>query len=391
MRAKPPRTPTPLGKEVPEEGAKPIPLAFANKWSRLPMIMRKCIYCLNEFDETVGEGEHVLPDGFGRFIGQFVFRGMCLGCNRATGDCDEELIRCSPAGLACVAAARSDRLQRRRKGGRTALVASHGIKPPQIQVWIDGKPRLATVDVAKLNRLEIPNQMRVTLADGESPPILLHPAITLGGMRAKLSKWHHASVRRIDVYAEQPAFDHYMSLLLEIFPKHDAKKRVSLDVGVHDVKGEAMCMMSNRSLRAVAKIAFHYFLLTTHRGFNGHEAVFGQIRQFIRWGGAPFPHFASGQFPAVFDWYRDDGKPSLPEQLQHILALDECEQEIRVLTWLGIGPAGDTPRYIVRLGKLPNALVHVGGIRAHHYVYKADAAAGYSGDVAELSRTVIAH
>lgn len=351
--------------------------------------MRSCIYCLRPFDHTIGQGEHVLPDGFGRFQNQLVFRGMCPECNVNTKDCDEEVIRCSPAAVACFGAARSARSLKRREGGRTSLVAAHGVRPPQLQVWIDGKPKLGMPDPSVVNRLQLPDQMRVILADAESPPILLRPEITFKGMQAKLSKWQLSKIRRVDIHADQRAFDHYMSLLTQILPNHTTHKSLSLDVGVHSVRAEAMCMVTNRYFRAIAKIAFHYFLLTNQRGLSGAEPMFAPIRHYIRWGGLPNEFFTDHKIPAVFDWFKGDGLPSLPDELQHILVLDERQHEIHVFTWLGVGPAGDTPRHVVRIAKLPNTLIHPGGLRAHQYVYRDDAPPGYSGDFSEFARTTL--
>ena len=59
----------------------------------------RCIYCPVMFDPSKGEGDHVVPRGFGDFEGAIIFRGVCPNCNNKISVLEEELLRTAPEAV----------------------------------------------------------------------------------------------------------------------------------------------------------------------------------------------------------------------------------------------------------------------------------------------------
>jgi hypothetical protein len=136
--------------------------------------------------------------------------------------------------------------------------------------------------------------------------------------------------------------------------------------------------------RALAKVAFHYYLLHSRRGLTGGEPNFGPIRRFITEGGDQEPFFR-GAAPIRSPFGHAGSCMVLPSRWCHLLAVDESGPDIYAMVQLCVGPEFAAPAYNIALGRSPGGILIPGATAAHGYVYGADSDERYAGNVVTLS------
>ena len=122
--------------------------------------------------------------------------------------------------------------------------------------------------------------------------------------------------------------------------------------------------VNDRYFRAVAKIAFHYFL-KHFRQFTGLEQEFEGIKEFIMKGGDSdrFVRQVPGSFVCGL------GHRVTTDKWGHIVAVDKTEKNIRAMLHFFVGPGIAPDRYYeVRIGENPERIIYPQGI-GHQFVY----------------------
>ena len=131
-----------------------------------------------------------------------------------------------------------------------------------------------------------------------------------------------------------------------------------------EIKFVATFTVNNIYFRAVAKIAFHYFLKHFTQ-FTGYEKEFEGIRQFIFSGGESkqWIRQREGSFIEGLD-------PGIStDKYGHLLALDKNEKDIRAKIHFFVGPGIKPHRYYeIFIGKNPERIIYNQGI-GHQFVY----------------------
>lgn len=120
-----------------------------------------------------------------------------------------------------------------------------------------------------------------------------------------------------------------------------------LEPGPHSFPGRVKFEITDASLRAVAKIGFHYFLVHNERGLRGDEAFFAPIRRFILDGeGNPGQFFpASGPQMAL-----PFGPNEAPLNWCHVLQAGEHGELLFANVLLFLGPRIRREPKRIRLG-----------------------------------------
>ena len=85
--------------------------------------------------------------------------------------------------------------------------------------------------------------------------------------------------------------DSSLSDLKEVFPEFVKHRLPDTEAGVTPIDGRITFKVNDHYFRSVAKIAFHYYLIYSHRGYRGNETYFDPIRDFIMNGGDHEPFF----------------------------------------------------------------------------------------------------
>jgi len=321
-----------------------------------------CIYCSNAFDPRVGEGDHVLPRGFGSFDGEITFRGTCSSCNNSFSPLEEEILRTAPeAILRRYAGAATNR-----RGEAVGWQAASGIPSPTFVIKHADHDELIDADPSVGGQSYPVDQLVVVLKDGRNVHVRLFPSMSPDAIRRKLvqqgvadgdishSCWH-ADEEKAELYAE---------LLKKLWPEHRHEERPATEAGVHRVPVRIECRFSVNYYRAIMKIAFHYFLANSRCGFTGHEGCFEPIRSFIMAGGQHEPFFEN-QKPKIMMPVGElpDGTALLPARWMHMLCCIESLQSVVVGVYTLFGPESPpTPHFVTVLHR-PGVVL----VREHQY------------------------
>ena len=177
----------------------------------------------------------------------------------------------------------------------------------------------------------------------------------------------------------------YIQLLREKRPEVQYDPLPAMGVGVHRVQGSTLFVVGNDYWRAIAKIAFHYYLLNSPRNLQGNEAEFDVIRSFIMNGGDHGKIFDVG---TKFVWpsFPSLGATVVPLNWVHMLAGEEVRTQATVGVCLFAGPEtspGKFPRiHNVLIAKLDRRIHVVQPAFGHVYTYyEADKRNAFDGEV----------
>ncbi|MHC4698579.1 MAG: hypothetical protein ACYTFA_17750 [Planctomycetota bacterium] len=194
------------------------------------------------------------------------------------------------------------------------------------------------------------------------------------------------------LHCDEALWEEYTSLVKAAWPNIQLDPQASTAAGVHTVKGRTTCTFTDHYFRAIAKIAFHYYLSHSKRGTRGDEPQFDPIRRFILEGGDVDSFFPADftRFAVPFGILRGGGA-LLPTTWCHMLAADESSDTAVAYVCLFAGPELIRAGYHVLLGCLPGSIVVPGSVWGHVYQYGNDESEGrYAGQVRALSLNRVA-
>ncbi len=142
-----------------------------------------------------------------------------------------------------------------------------------------------------------------------------------------------------------------------------------IQVGTHRVRVHAEFRVTVAYFQAVAKIAFHYYLVHSRRRYRGDECHFAGIRDFIMNGGDKDRFFrASGRlFKQPFGKTRFG--TVTPDKWCHFLAADETQDLAVAYVRLFVGPRALPPDHYVTLGNIESTVVVPSFVWGHVYQY----------------------
>lgn len=214
-----------------------------------------------------------------------------------------------------------------------------------------------------------------------SPEALRAAVKRLGLKKIKVTTSHFAK-------KNEHTSDLYLKIFSQAWPEAQYEQKPDLDPGVHPVPVEFKFVATDLYFRAIAKIAFHYYLTQSMRSL-GNEDYFREIRDFIRYGGGKlavdkffigsnifsFPQFLSNMVPS---WWH------------HILATLERDGTVFAMVCLFYGPECKGERYTLELGKIPGRIVLPKSCWAHTYDYfRPEDIGKYAGKVHPVSITAL--
>jgi hypothetical protein len=147
--------------------------------------------------------------------------------------------------------------------------------------------------------------------------------------------------------------------------------------------------LTNRYFRAIAKIAFHYFL-SQFAEYRGDEPIFGDIREFIRDENAAVDRantfIGRRQHPLLGEMLPAGARPD--GWRAHVLAAELKNGEAVAHVQLFLTEDWPAPIYTVRVGRHPDMADRQAA--GHAYVHYADGPHGqYVGEARPLGTTVV--
>jgi hypothetical protein len=320
------------------------------------MDLARCIYRGCRFDPTVGEGDHTVPAALGEFANLPRFRGVCPGCNNDIGKSEAQLLRCGPeAYMARIAKPP----QRRGRDGK-AWPGAMGAPPPGMFAERHGA-RLIVQPMKgdPLNR-EMVDCIDVIDQHGKHHPIPIFAGMSAETIRAKIEELGIEG--RITVHfsvseADGAWFDKVAD---ELWPGADRTEFPMTEVGCYPGWGLVSFTVNDHYFRALAKMAFHYYLCHNGSGLRGDEPEFAGLRRFILEGGEPesfltTPRESPVYFGVPFGDVVGGGVVSSARWC-HLFAADDTQGTIVVYLQLFIGPGFANPPHYIALGRTPAAL-----------------------------------
>lgn len=247
--------------------------------------MRLCIYCREQFDETAGKGDHFPPAAFGEFADLRRFRGACPKCNNQFGTSDAQL-RCGPFGhLAGISQPHA-----RRRGAGNAVKGAAGAPPPHTWVIRDGIRMESVQHGSNPQHRSVPDHLEV-VADGIAHTIRIFPGQEARHVEERIAALELQHWTKTRVKAQGDRLLWLKDLLLSLFPNAVWEDRETTPPGQHLREGTTHFAVTDHYFRALARIAFHYFLCYNPWGLQGDEKEFSSIRRFIQRGGDCRPFF----------------------------------------------------------------------------------------------------
>lgn len=325
-----------------------------------------CVYCGDPV-KGGGEGDHVVPDRFGRFERQLLFKRICRGCNSKIGAFEEQLVRCGPE--ATLLSEVNPKFTRRASDNRRLSAGAKGMPAPEFFVQhADHRQRAFMTSDGQLIKHD---QIVVVDRQGGERSIRLDPRITEIGLRQSLNRAEVdlANVLRVYVSANSDSYLHYIDLICKFFPGCSVIHGPTQEPGIHAVKVEIKHVIGMPYWQSYAKIAFHYFLLNTRRGYRGDEVEFAPIRDFIMCGGDEGRFFVPPQMFNDPESFVGDCYGVSPARWMHRLMMSEEEGAITVGVQLFLGPRRVPKIVHLQIAKLPTPLFVPGARTAHLYVY----------------------
>jgi len=205
-------------------------------------------------------------------------------------------------------------------------------------------------------------------------------------LREQYDSFRIANPSDIRVVAAPDETEHMEALAREIWPSMAMGERGLLSTTYNGAV--TTVTVNNRYFRAVAKMAFHYFL-TQFPDFSGAEPMFTDIRQFILDDDAPSKRandfITRRNHPIIVEMLRPGARPA--GWRAHILAAEIKSGECLAHVQTFLTEDWPAPIYTVRLGR-PTNVPDLAA--AHRYVYYPDGPKGkYAGEACSLGSTRI--
>jgi hypothetical protein len=314
-----------------------------------------------------GRGDEVPIAAFGQFSGAKAFYGICHECNVRFGqECDAELAQCGPESyFRRMVRPVSDR-NRKAKGWSKSVA---GTPTPQFRSQLDGWELDFRPHLDDPRNGHAPEQLVVETRSGEKRAIRLYSSITPETLRVALRECDALDKPSGYLSCDEANWDRYTGVIKDVWPSSIVRDGTTLEVGPNIVPGRVRFTVTNKYFRAIARAAFHYYLLYHCRPLSGAEDQFAAIRAFIRDGGEPEPFFTLRpyEFDSPFG-HASDGSLFAPSQGCHVFAAVDCDGPVTVLVHFFADPRGMPLPHFVTLGEVPPHMRRV-RLNGHFFFY----------------------
>ncbi|MEN6450376.1 MAG: hypothetical protein ABFC96_07795 [Thermoguttaceae bacterium] len=334
--------------------------------------MDTCIYCQGSFDPFTGQGDHVIPAALGEFLDDAAFRGICPRCNSKAGACEQQLLDSAPEAL--FRAIVQPKSKRRRKREGVQMRGAMGVEAPVFSFQWDGWSFLGSLR-DELG-IEPVDQVVVRDSQGTDHNIRLFPNMRKEQLQKRLRELAVGEPKEIRCFCgnESEPKD-YADLFKAVWPRHalwtDTEPSAAKPE-VHRVPVSGEFRTNDAYFRALAKIAFHFYLAHSQRGNRGDEPTFARVRDFIMNGGNKDEFFRDpgGLF---FDPFRPPSRAIgaiVPAKWCHLLAVNESGGLAVAYLRLFMGPRHlPKPVYVI-LGQIKSRVLVPRPAWAYAYTYE---------------------
>lgn len=247
--------------------------------------------------------EHFLQRGFGKFRGNTKLKDrVCTDCNNHLSGIDEVLLRSSPPALMRVA----HDIRGREEHRSTDLfhARSHGHPPIELEALLPNDDSSTRLEVLG-GGLAQPRRELIFESGGE--PIIVpipHSVTTVDALNKHLEKYGVLGRTWPRIQVNCPADDSdFIAIIEERYGKISSDHAEPNWTGYPaNVRTTTLFKLSAEYYRAIAKIAFHFFLSCFSPPLSGLECGFDDLKRFIYRGeGQPERFMRCGFGPVASD------------------------------------------------------------------------------------------
>lgn len=319
----------------------------------------KCIYCPNELDDSRGKGDHIIPAALGEFRNDLRFRRVCRSCNTKIGACEQQMLQCGPEKIFREIVVPTSK---RSRGNRSSYQGAHGMPAPQFRaITSAGVLEVQPMDAQK--RTSAPDQLIIYTEQGDIHTVKLFQGISPTSLKKKVRALRPGKIKETRLSCDEAHYESFLKIIQEAWPDSKEERLPPTEPGIQVVPHEITVKVTNLYFRAIAKIAFHYYLVSSYRA-KGYEDCFSEVREFIMTGGDKKKFFSAKKR------FQDIDAGYLPSRWVHLLAASEKNGEAIAYVCLFKGPESKGIEYQLNIGKLPHSPIIIPKqVWAHKYEY----------------------
>lgn len=239
---------------------------------------------------------------------------------------------------------------------------------------MDGNTALTRPVDGSLDTGKAVDTVTVTTKDGKEHPFEYHQRMTAESLKHRIERTGIADseIETVYVNCDEARFAELSQICHAAFPTlTNFDELPAIEAGVHQIPGKVEFRITDNTFRAIAKIAFHYYLVHSKRGTRGDEPEFTALRQFILGGGR-----SSDFFPDGLNYFGSPFRPIPGMGIVsscnwcHLLAADESADTIKAyINLFAAGPAFAREGFQFELGRVPGIIRVPGSRWAHVYEY----------------------
>ncbi|MCD4831782.1 MAG: hypothetical protein K8R02_08280 [Anaerohalosphaeraceae bacterium] len=343
--------------------------------------IKKCIYC-DTVNPKWGKA-HVVPRLMGAFENQpTVLKKVCADCDREFGECEEILAKYSPEALFKANLG----IKGRHKKPSSPFKRKHaGRGPIKMEIKYPGTDHKMLVEpVGDGKNCQIVPHIEIRDTTGNKKQIIIEDPDSLTTDKLKQLIFSTEIKNPTKIWPRMQnneQVDRIFDLLKQcgLYQSEEMADDIKPFEGI--VKAECQIVGDRRRFRAIAKIAFHYFLVHS-KVFYGSEPEFEMIRRFIRYGEGNERDFIKKHNQSIAHGLSGNDRPSY---YGHILRTEITLNSIAVCVQLFIGHNHKPEWYRVLLSQKKWNIFLQTEEFGHYYRYlEADQGSGYDGIIEKL-------
>jgi hypothetical protein len=226
------------------------------------------------------------------------------------------------------------------------------------------------------------DQLVIRGEDDREEIIQLHSRMNVKSLRRAVEHTGIKKVKSANFNCSDLHADRLLEVINQVFPNMTYSETPDTEPGVHRVLVRIMFQVGVGYFQTLAKIAFHHYLLHSHRRYRGDEITFRNLRRFICRGGAIDAFFPENgdTFGSPIGTEVEGGQLTLANWC-HIILVDEREEVSRVCMWLFAGPENVPCPIHVTLATDPNRILLPAAIWGHAFEYDKSRTDKYAGEV----------
>jgi hypothetical protein len=314
-----------------------------------------------------------------------LLKRVCEDCDNEIGDkCEALLAKCT---IEAVLLKHIGIVGRHKDKSSSPFRRGHSGYPPiRITTVLSGYENEARVEpIGDSKNVDILPQLILIDAQGNREELAINnpDCISLSEWRLLVQKCLDGSVKDLEAIGlSNEQFILIKHVFREIGITFDPADDAKISPFQAQVLVKGCVTYDKRYFRAIAKIAFHYFLLHS-KLFDGSEAEFETIRRFIRYGeGDESYFFKKGNQPIV----QDPSGKDRPPYYGHVLRTEITSKSIGVCVQLFIGHDYTPEWYHVLLSQKNRGIFLQTEEFGHYYRYlESDERTQYDGVIEKIT------